>query len=113
MAEPPRAVFAVSVLRSITTVPWLKIAPPRPAPPPPPFESPPLATPPESVSSCSVSAPAPGVTYPPSAPTKKKRNLADAAGRAIVAPLPAIVMSLAIGGRPFGPYQWLCGAVSV
>jgi hypothetical protein len=32
--------------------------------------------------------------------------------RAIVEPLPSIVMSLAIGGRAFGPYQWLSGAAN-
>jgi hypothetical protein len=40
-----------------------------------------------------------------SAPTKKKRKGSDAAERASVAPLPSMVMSLAMAGRAFGPYQ--------
>jgi hypothetical protein len=40
-----------------------------------------------------------------SAPTKKKRNWGAAASRRSVAPLPSIVMSLAIGGSAFSPYQ--------
>src|SRR5262245_35132217 len=33
--SPPWAVLPVSVLFTIVSVPWLKIAPPKPAPPPP------------------------------------------------------------------------------
>ncbi len=35
-----------------------------------------------------------------------------ASSRMILAPWPSIVMSLAIGGSPFGPYQLLCVAVT-
>src|ERR1700712_1207277 len=66
-----------------------------------------------------VSRPAPGVVYwkvaclVGSAPTNSSRNFGAASARVSVAPWPSIVMSLAIGGRPFGPYQWLSTAVSV
>ena len=60
--SPPWAVFAVSVLLSIVTRPWLKMAPPMPPPPPPAVASPPLAWPPRRITFRSVSFPGPGVT---------------------------------------------------
>src|SRR5262249_6645540 len=106
----------MSVLAEMRTVPWLKIAPPIPAPPPPRLESPPLARPPVRVTSRSVRRPPPAIPsagetefsvlgFVWSAATKNSLTGAALGERAIVAPLPSIVTSLEIGGRPFGPYQ--------
>ncbi len=43
----------------------------------------------------------------------KKRKFGAPAARSIVAPWPLMVIPLAIGGRPFGPYQLLSISVRV
>jgi hypothetical protein len=111
---PPRAWSPVSVSPLRTSVPWLKMAPPRPAPPPPWLASPPLATPPVSVTLSSSSEPAanaPPVRLGPPE-TKKRRKLSVAAGsRSMVEPLPWMMTLFVIAGRALPPNQWLSAAL--